>query len=216
MSRRFAFIYCLLFGLITTSCNRSIDNDRNTLSGKIKIPLRSLELDQTAFTKKAGHLYYEGKRYSGYVVEKFEDGMLKSFSSYFKGKLEGVYQSWYPNGRIRELRIYANNHKEGEHVGWWENGKPKFIYHFKGDVYHGSCNEWYPNGDPFKFFNYTNGQEDGPQQMWREDGKFRANYVVKDGRKYGSIGFKQCNAAAINANVSAKDNSTNTENAGDE
>jgi len=48
---------------------------------------------------------------------------------------------------------------------------------------------------------YTAGHEDGVQQLYREDGSLYANYIVRDGRKYGLTGEKEC------ANVLRQDTS---------
>lgn len=56
----------------------------------------------------------------------------------------------------------------------------------------GIANEWYRNGQPYKAFHYKMGYENGSQKMWWENGIIRANYVVKQGRRYGLIGLKLC------------------------
>jgi antitoxin component YwqK of YwqJK toxin-antitoxin module len=43
-----------------------------------------------------------------------------------------------------------------------------------------------------KDFNYKKGYENGSQRMWWSDGKIRANYVIKNGKKYGLLGYKIC------------------------
>ena len=36
------------------------------------------------------------------------------------------------------------------------------------------------------------GYEEGSQKAWWQNGVIRANYVVKNGRRYGLIGLKLC------------------------
>ena len=40
--------------------------------------------------------------------------------------------------------------------------------------------------------NYYNGKEQGSQKVWYNNGKIKSNYVVKDGRRYGLLGTKNC------------------------
>jgi antitoxin component YwqK of YwqJK toxin-antitoxin module len=40
--------------------------------------------------------------------------------------------------------------------------------------------------------NYKNGQEEGTQKLWYDNGKIRANYVIKNGKRYGLLGTKNC------------------------
>ena len=84
------------------------------------------------------------------------------------------------------------NKKEGKHIGFWEDGKPKFEFYFTKGEHDGMANEWYSNGQAYKAFHYTMGYENGSQKMWWENGVIRANYAVKQGRRYGLIGLKLC------------------------
>jgi antitoxin component YwqK of YwqJK toxin-antitoxin module len=52
--------------------------------------------------------------------------------------------------------------------------------------------DWFPDGTLYKQFRYEHGHESGAQRMWYVDGSVRANYVVRDGRRYGLIGAKGC------------------------
>ena len=41
-------------------------------------------------------------------------------------------------------------------------------------------------------FNYKNGQQHGSQKVWYLNGKIKSNYVIKDNRRYGLLGTKNC------------------------
>ena len=43
-----------------------------------------------------------------------------------------------------------------------------------------------------KSLNYTNGQESGHQQLWYDNGEIRSNYIIKNDRRYGLLGTKNC------------------------
>ena len=88
--------------------------------------------------------------------------------------------------------MYRQGKKIGIHKGYYENGNPKFEYHFIQGEHHGIAKEWYENGQDYKFFHYNMGYEEGSQKAWWENGVIRANYVVKNGRRYGLIGLKLC------------------------
>ena len=94
---------------------------------------------------------------------------------------------------LAEERQYKQGLKVGRHRGFWRDGSLKFEYNYndKG-MYHGSFKEWYRNGQQLREFNYIEGKENGAQKMWLMNGNIRANYVVKDGERYGLIGLKKC------------------------
>lgn len=101
-------------------------------------------------------------------------------------------EKWYDNGQLMERRYYENGKKVGVHLGWWPNGNKRFEYHYSMDMYDGPVKEWYEDGQLYRSFNYKDGQEFGAQQMWKPDGRISANYEVRDGRKYGLTGVKNC------------------------
>ena len=56
----------------------------------------------------------------------------------------------------------------------------------------GEFKEWYFSGLLGKQFHYVNGQEEGSQRLWWDNGTVRANYVIRNGKKYGLIGLVTC------------------------
>lgn len=140
-----------------------------------------------------GVLNYKGESFNGFIEDYFAEGNLKSRIQYKEGRKNGFEKQWYSNGEISISRNYLNGKKTGVHEGWWENKRPKFKYQFniKGE-YNGKVEEWYASGQPYKAFNYVNGQELGSQKLWKENGTIKANYVVRDGERFGLIGLKKC------------------------
>ena len=146
----------------------------------------------TRLQRAGGLLYYAGIPFSGHLLARYENDAIKSTTPYDQGKAYGLAQGWYPDGAKKFVRWYQRGKKEGTHVGWWDNGATQFVYHFQNGLHEGNAKEWYPNGLRYRDFNYASGKESGAQQMWYQDGTLRANYVVKDGRRYGLIGSKPC------------------------
>ena len=140
-----------------------------------------------------GTLLYNNVPFTGILTHDDPLNQTHNETQYVVGKKEGTELKKYKNNKIAEERFYKGGLKVGLHKGFWEGGSPKFEFHFneKGS-YNGSFKEWYRNGQLVKEFNYVNGKEDGPQRMWQSDGKIRANYVVKNGDRYGLIGLKKC------------------------
>ena len=88
--------------------------------------------------------------------------------------------------------VYINGKKEGVHKGWWPDGKQKFIFELYNNEYNGEFKEWYASGLLAKQLHYKNGQKEGSQKLWWDNESVRANYVIKNGKKYGLIGLKLC------------------------
>ena len=66
------------------------------------------------------------------------------------------------------------------------------VYVFVNDEYEGTCREWSSDGLLVKEMNYLKGHEEGSQRWWYDNGKIKANYIIKQGRRYGLLGTKNC------------------------
>ena len=149
-------------------------------------------VDAEEVTVKRGKVLYLGEPFTGQVRTYFDDGMFKSQVDYVDGRKEGLAVKYYHDGNVAESRYYSKGKKTGTHMGWWPSGEIKFAIAYFQSLYHGRYEEWFENRTRYKLFHYNHGEEEGTQQMWKEDGSFRANYVVKNGRRFGLTGTKQC------------------------
>ena len=108
------------------------------------------------------------------------------------GWKRGTKKNGTPINKSLQSGIIELEKKIGKHIGYWENGQPQFEFYFEDGEHHGVAKEWYQNGQTYRTFHYEHGYEQGSQKMWWENGIIRANYVVKNGRRYGLIGLKLC------------------------
>ncbi len=181
---------------IITACN--FEKEEIISEKSVVIPTTEKNLSNVNFTVINGVLFFHKTPYSGIINEYYSDKKLKTKSQYFEGRREGYYKGWYTNGNKWFERTYKKGIKRGIHLGWYENEVKMFVYHFnKNGEYHGEIKEWYSNKQLLKVFNYVDGKEEGSQKMWQENGKIRANFVVKNGERFGLIGLKKCYSVNI-------------------
>ncbi len=149
--------------------------------------------DPITFKLINGELFLQDDLYSGVLIKEDSLNKVKTITKYNLGRKEGIEIKYYQDTLKIEERFYTEGMKSGIHRGWWRNGNLRFEYHFnpKG-AYNGSVNEWYKNGQQMKAFNFENGKESGTQRLWQDDGKIRANFVAKNGDRFGLIGLKKC------------------------
>lgn len=155
-------------------------------------PDRVVQAGDPLLSSRQDTLFHDGMPFSGKVILLYGNGDTAYISSRLGGLEHGPYRKWYPHGQLAESRMFENGVKTGTHRGWWEDGTPMFEYHFLRGEHEGAAREWYTNGRPYRFFHYKNGYEDGSQKIWWENGVIRANYAVRNGRRYGLIGLKLC------------------------
>jgi len=140
-----------------------------------------------------GLLMENGAPFSGTLFTFFTDTKdTASLASYLDGKEHGEWRKYYPNHQLKEKRYFKNSQKTGDFTAWWANGKKQLHYFFVDDEYQGTCKEWNEDGRLVKIMNYDRGYEEGAQQWWYDNGKIKANYIIKDGRRFGLLGTKNC------------------------
>ena len=148
--------------------------------------------DDLRLSTKAEVLLLDGRPFSGALVSEADGVQLVKRSLYRDGVRHGVSRSWYENGQLAYERRFREGTEAGTHRGWYDDGQFKFDHHFRNGVLEGTARDWFPDGTLYKEFHYERGYESGAQRMWCVDGTVRANYVVRDGRRYGLIGAKGC------------------------
>jgi antitoxin component YwqK of YwqJK toxin-antitoxin module len=181
------FLKIVFFLLAFISCQKQSEKH------PVAIPKTELLADNKDFGWQQDILFFRGKPYSGYVLEKYSNGQKAAKNAYFNGKLEGVQQKWFENGAVMEVRHYAENRKIGTHEGWYANGQKRFEYFIEKDIPIKTHREWFANGQLYSLTNYdANGQPEGEQKMWFENGQIKSNYLIKNGRRFGLLGAKGC------------------------
>lgn len=150
------------------------------------------ESSDNNFSQHQDTVFYNNQFFTGFRFTLYPNGDTAVLQSYFNGVEEGMQKKWYPDKQLQEERFYINGKKEGIHKGWWPDGKEKFIFEAYSDKYEGEFKEWYSSGLLGKYFHYKNGQEEGSQRLWWDNGSVRANYVIREGKKYGLLGLKTC------------------------
>lgn len=148
--------------------------------------------DDPGLSVRQDSLYLNNQPFTGTVISLRNPGDTMQVGSWKNGVEDGRHKSWHENGTPAEERYFINGQKSGTHRGWYPDGKPRFVYEFAAGEHNGKSEEWYPGGQCYRLFHYRAGYEEGLQRMWQEDGSLRANYAVRNGRRYGLIGLKLC------------------------
>lgn len=115
-----------------------------------------------------------------------------SVSSFYNGLEHGEFKRFHENGALMELRYYEHGVKTGVMKTFWDNGQLQRMYFFKQGEYDGTCREWNPTGMLVREMNYAMGYESGSQKQWYDDGSIRSNYIIRNDRRYGLLGTKNC------------------------
>ena len=169
----------VLFLLLSFACDRSSD-------------VVYIDAAQANIITRDGITYNEATPVTGVVFVLDVKGDTLSVSGYREGRLHGVSKKFYSRKQPQSVRYFENGMKVGEHRGWYANGQQSFLYHFEKDEYHGNQKEWIETGQIYSDMNYEHGRESGSQRVWYADGTIKTNYIIKNNRRYGLLGTKNC------------------------
>ncbi len=184
----FGKVVCVL--MLLSACHSS-PNDYN--SKLIATPNVYLKLNSDLISRSGDTIYRHGQLYSGFLFQTFANSNdTEILLAYSNGLQSGCQKKWYSKGVLMESRYYVNGKKHDQQLAYWENGHKKFEFNAIDDAYEGELKEWNIEGDLIHLAHFKNGQEEGVQKLFYDNGKIRANYVIKNGRRYGLLGTKNC------------------------
>ena len=95
--------------------------------------------------------YYKGEPFNGEAYINYASGARKSTHNFMRGKLNGLFMSWY------------------------ESGELLMQYNFKDNLQHGISKEYYKNGQLKAELNYQNGKMDGLCLIFHENGELKSH-----------------------------------------
>jgi antitoxin component YwqK of YwqJK toxin-antitoxin module len=150
------------------------------------------DADKVKIQTSGGITYVNTTPLSGVVFSLNQKRDTVFVMPYLNGKEHGLAKHFHDNGQVKSLRYNKNGWKEGEHIGWFESGRKQFEYHFKNDMFEGNQKEWLADGMLYSDLNYEKGMESGSQRVWYRNGKIKTNYIIKNNRRYGLLGTKNC------------------------
>ena len=154
--------------------------------------LPKYDIDKITLTRKQGESFYNQKKFNGILFQTLFENDTKLLGKYVNGKKHGVWKKFYENGNLKEIRSYNNGIKYGKHTGYYNNGRKQFEYNLKNDEYHGLKRAWNKEGIMIQKMNFLRGYENGFQKVWYDNGTIKSNYYVKNGRRFGLLGTKNC------------------------
>lgn len=104
---------------------------------------------------------------------KLEKGIVLLEGNYLHGSAEGIFKTYYPNGKIKEKTFYKNNKAFGATYGYYEDGNLNYkIYNLNGlygDSFHfdenGQMDVYGANDIRHSFFYYSTYKDLTPVNM---------------------------------------------------
>ena len=126
-----------------------------------------------------------GGKLNGLYQFWFPNGQKYIECVYKDGKEEGLYQQWHPNGEKWEEYVYKDGQKEGLYQSWYSNGQKLEEWYYKKDKKEGFCQGWFRSGKLWYNCNYKEDKRDGLYREWCNDRQKKIECTYKDGKEEG-------------------------------
>jgi len=135
---------------------------------------------------------YQGRLFSGYMIQQEKDGRIVYKLPIINGRENGLALGWYNSGEKLLEQFYVDGKMEGVFKQWWPNGNYRYLFNYKEGQLNGLQTVFFPNGKTRQKSNYLSGKEEGLQQTWDTTGLLVSNYTIKNNKLYGVISVKSC------------------------
>jgi antitoxin component YwqK of YwqJK toxin-antitoxin module len=115
---------------------------------------------------------------------------VRSRSTYFRGRMIGVYERCSEEGNILERAHFDRQGKQcGVHTFWRENGTMESQVQYKEGKLHGKMTVYYDDGKTRRMTGrYKNGKKSGRWRQFNADGSYKIIVEYNDcGQKHGSL-----------------------------
>jgi uncharacterized protein len=107
------------------------------------------------------------------------EGQLK------KGKNDGRWKYYYPEGSIRSEFLYVNGLAEGATVEFFRSGAKKFDSYYKGGELHGYFIEYYEHGQIKQEGWFVDGKREQQWLIYYPNGVVESDYYYLNGEPHG-------------------------------
>ena len=201
----------LVTGLLIWLLAADESNQTTAETPPVKSPeVAKVVVDGDKIEERDDLYYFEGKLFTGFAVDKYENGQKKYEATLKDGKEHGLYTQWYENGQ----KSWEGTFKDGEEIStkeWDEDGNPlgqdqggeapksvvdatkvvvdadhleerDDLFYFKGEPFTGCAVAEADNGQ--RETTYKDGKKHG-LDFWYEDGQKSSETTYKDGKKHG-------------------------------
>ena len=142
------------------------------------------EVDRAALVSIDGRLHQAGQPgpFSGWMIERYPKGALKSRSALVEGRLHGVAEGWHENGQLEVREFFDQGVSHGLRVRWYSDGQKMSETEIVHGVPHGLFRRWHENGALSEEIRMRDGQPDGLALSFHPDGSLKSKAKPAGGK----------------------------------
>ena len=159
----------------------------NRPAGKVPraaIPTGSVELARTNLVLEDGRLRPAGMTnpFTGFMVEHFSTGSLRSRSAVSNGLLHGVSEGWFTNAQLQVSEHFKEGVSHGLRTKWYSNGTKQSEAGIADGKLHGTFRQWHENGMLSEQVEFIADRPEGLSVAYYPSGFLKARVTMRDGK----------------------------------
>src|SRR5262245_15560296 len=142
------------------------------------------EVQRTKLEMRADgwHARGESRGFTGFLLDTYEDGALKSRSAVSNGLLHGLSQGWHTNGQQQVEEHFVAGTSHGLRTKWHPNGQKLSEVTIVSGKLQGTFRSWHENGVPAEEVELTDGQPDGLSRAYFPSGFLKSQVMLRNGK----------------------------------
>lgn len=123
-----------------------------------------------------------GLLFTGWMLERYPEGALRSKSWLSNGVLAGLSEGWYTNGVLEIREQFVAGKSQGAVTRWREDGTVLSEGTAVDGRLDGIFRRWHPNGQLAEEATLRLGVPEGVSRAWHPDGSLRAEVQLEGGQ----------------------------------
>jgi len=145
---------------------------------------QAVEVSRADLTARGGRLYQagQGQPFSGWLVERYPSGSIKSRSALVNGLLDGVSEGWRTNGQLQVREHFHRGLSHGLRTKWYANGNKLSEVTIVDGKLHGTFRRWHENGNLAEEIELRQGSPEGLSRAYYPSGCLKAEVRMENGK----------------------------------
>jgi antitoxin component YwqK of YwqJK toxin-antitoxin module len=146
------------------------------------VPLREVHRKNLELRPEGWRVPGQTKGFTGFLLDTYDDGTLKSRSAISNGLLHGVSQGWYTNAQQQVEEHFVAGTSHGLRTKWHPNGQKLSEVNIVAGKLQGTFLSWHDNGAPAEEVELTDGKPDGLSRAYFPSGFLKSQVTLRDGK----------------------------------
>jgi len=142
------------------------------------------EVHRTSLEMRADSWYAPGQTrgFTGFLLDTYHDGTLKSRSAVSKGLLHGLSQGWHTNGQQQVEEHFVAGTSHGLRTKWHPNNRKLSEVTIVRGKLQGTFRSWHENGVPAEEVELRDGQPEGLSRAYFPSGFLKSQVTLRNGK----------------------------------